>query len=81
MSPRPRKKIDLDTYEGRVAWRLRALRARAKLTVEEMAEKLGVDNQTVYNWERGRHQPKISLLPKIAQVLGMKRAIDILPRE
>ena len=79
MSPRPRKKLDLDTFEGRVAWRLRALRNRANLSVEEMAEKLGVTGQCVYDWEIGRSQPKISLLPKIAEVLGIKGLRNILP--
>ena len=79
MSPRPRKAIDLDTFEGRFAWRLRVLREKAKLTVEEFAEKLGVTGQCVYDWEIGRSQPKISDLPKIAKAFGMKRLRDILP--
>ena len=67
------------TFDGRFAWRLQALRERAKLSVEEMAEALKVTNQCIYDWEAGRRQPKISDLPKIAQVLGIKRLRDILP--
>jgi len=78
---RPRKQLDLDTYEGRFAWRLKALRERAGLTVEEAAENIGVVADTLYSWERGRTQPKISDFPTIAKVLGVKKILDILPRE
>ena len=81
MSPRPRKKIDLDTYEGRFAWRLNALRERAKLSIEEMAEILGVTSQCIYDWEASRRSPKIFDLPKIAKALKMKKAKDVLPNE
>ena len=81
MSPRPRKDVDQNTYAGRFAVRLKMLREKAGWTVEELAEQLGVSDQTVYYWETGRRQPKISDLPKIAQVLGVKRVKDILPTQ
>jgi len=81
MTPRERKPLDLETYEGRFAQRLKALREKAKLSVEELATILGVSPHAVYYWESGRRQPKISDLPKIAEVLSMKKAKDLLPNE
>ena len=51
-----------------------ALRDKAKLTQEELAEKLGVDRSTVTKWETGGALPRASMLPKIASILGC--AID-----
>jgi len=79
--PRPRKKIDLDTYEGRFAWRLMALREKAGLTVEEAAEQIGVSFVTLYDWEGGRLRPDIRRLPKISEVYKVKKAKDLLPNE
>jgi len=78
---RPRKKIDLDTYEGRFAWRLMVLREKAGLTVEEAAEKIGIAAITIYGWERCYRQPRISELPKISKVYKVKKAKDLLPNE
>ena len=80
MSP-ARKPIDLDTYEGRIAWRLRALRKKAGLTVEEAAEQIGVAPTTLYGWETCYHQPKLSDLPKISEIYKVKKAKDLLPNE
>ena len=79
MSPRPRKQIDTTTYEGRFAVRLKMLREKAKLTVEQFAEAIGVKPITVYGWEQGRSSPHISNLPAIAEAFEFKRVRDILP--
>lgn len=81
MTPRARKELDLNTYEGRFADRLKKLREKAKLSAQDLAEKMGVSDQAVYYWETGRSQPKISDLPKIAEVLCVKKVKDILPNE
>ena len=78
---RPRKEIDTETYAGRFAARLTELREKKKLTAEEMAVLLEVSDQAIYYWESGRRQPHILDLPKIAKVLGVKKAKDILPNE
>jgi len=78
---RPRKKIDLKTYEGRFAWRLMVLREKAGLTVEEAAEKIGVHWTSVYDWERARKRPDIRKLPKISEIYKVKKAKDLLPNE
>ena len=81
MSARPRKTIDTSTYEGRVAERLKALRLKAKLTVEQAADKLEIAPTTIYGWEAGYRQPHVSEFPKIAAVYKVKKAKDILPAE
>ena len=81
MSPRPRKKIDLDTYEGRFARRLVELREKAGLTVEEAAEQIGVCAAAIYDWEKGRRRPDIKKFPKISEVYNLKWVKDLLPKE
>ncbi len=81
MSARPRKEIDMTTYTGRFAARLKMLREKAGLSVEELAESLGVTDQCIYDWEAARRQPKISDLPQISHAIGMKKAKDLLPNE
>ena len=75
-----RKAVDVSTFEGRFAVRLRTLREKAKLTHEEVAEALETSVTTVYRWEAGLRQPQISDLPKIAKVLKIK-ARTLLPEE
>lgn len=51
--------------------RIASARKAKGLTQEELAEKLGVSSQAVSKWENDLSCPDISLLPKLAQVLGM----------
>ena len=67
-----RKEPDLTTYAGRFAERLRKLREKKKLSVEELAEASGISRTTLYNWEQGRSQPLIGQLPQLADALGLK---------
>ena len=76
---KPRKEVDTSTYEGRFAVRLKVLREKAGLTVEEFAEKLSVKPITVYGWEQGRSAPHVGSFPAIAEVFKIKRPRDILP--
>ena len=81
MAARPRKEIDTSTYEGRFAARLKMLREKARLTPEQAAERIGVSVHSIYQWESGKRQPKISDLPKLAEILSTKKIKDILPPE
>lgn len=53
-----------------VSKNLAALRKRANLTQEQMAEKLHVTRQAVSNWETGKCQPDVETLTALSVVLG-----------
>jgi transcriptional regulator with XRE-family HTH domain len=67
-----RKQPDTSTYAGRFAVRLKTLREKAGLTVEEMAGALEISATSIYRWEADLRQPQISDLPKIADALSVK---------
>jgi transcriptional regulator with XRE-family HTH domain len=50
---------------------LRAARHNARLTQKEMAEKLGVSNSTLCNWENGLSFPDAPHIDKICELLGL----------
>lgn len=77
---RKRKEIDISTYTGRFAVRLRELREAAKLSVEELAEKSGLPKGTLYDWESAAKVPGIDRFPMLANALGVKPG-DLLPDE
>jgi len=79
MSPKPRKPVDVSTYEGRFAVRLRTLREKAKLTHEEAAAQIGVSATAIYHWEAGLKIPAVPKFPQIAEAYNLNRAKDILP--
>ena len=78
---RPRKEPDKETYSGRFAIRLRTLREKAGLTVDEVAEQVGVTLNTVYHWEKAYSFPKCEQLPLIAEVLKLKGVRAIFPEK
>lgn len=47
------------------------LRKERKLTQKEMAEALELSRQTVSNWEKGKIEPNIGVLSKIAEYFGV----------
>jgi len=47
---------------------IKALR-KPRLTQDEFAEKLGLSQSSISQWERGDSLPSADLLPKIARVL------------
>lgn len=46
-------------------------RKEMKLTQEELAGKLGVNNKTISRWETGKYMPDLSLFPLLSDVLGV----------
>ena len=68
---RPRKEVDTATYTGRFAVRLKMLRERAGLSVDELAEKSGVPRATLFTWEANEKIPGIDRLPQLAESLGV----------
>ena len=81
MSARPRKEIDLSTYEGRFAARLKELREKRKLSADELAEMLGVTINTVYHWEKAHSFPKCEQLPLLAEALKLKGVRLLFPEK
>ena len=76
-----RKQPDTDTYAGRFAVHIRALRLKAGLTVEELAERSGIPAPSLYHWEAGRFTPIVERLPDLAAGLGLKDVQKVLPKE
>ena len=54
----------------RLKTRIRELRARDRLSQEELAQKVGVRRETIGNLENGRYNPSLKLAMDIAQVFG-----------
>ena len=52
--------------------RLRELRARYRMSQEELARRVGVTRQTIIAIENGKYLPSLKLAFKIARVFGMK---------
>lgn len=50
---------------------LKAIREKAGLSQKKLAEKLGVDENTVWRWEAGRAYPSVDLGKQIAELLGV----------
>jgi len=73
MSPRNRKPVDVSTYEGRFAVRLRTLREKTGMTVEELAQKTGIQRSKLYFWESGTHAASLNDdLLSVANALNVK---------
>lgn len=50
---------------------IRELREAAGLTQVQLAQKVGVTPSAVYNWERGRNEPKASEVRSMARLFGV----------
>ncbi len=50
--------------------RIRELRARDRLSQEELARKVGVRRETIGNLENGRYNPSLKLAMDIAKVFN-----------
>ena len=51
---------------------IKQIRERKKISYEEIAFKLGVTTQTVYNWEQGKHIPNKVTREALADLLDEK---------
>lgn len=59
-----------DTPTGALMHWLAALIERSDLTVDDIAEQLGVDRTTVFRWLSGRTSPTVEQLDRMALMLG-----------
>jgi len=64
------KATDTDMAEV-IGNNLRAARMRAGLTLEHVAEVVGVEPVTVSRWESGTRSPSVSVLARLAQITGV----------
>lgn len=55
---------------------IKNIRKKANLSQKALAEKLGVSQQMIAQYEKGKRQPKIETIDKIATALGV-RIVDI----
>ena len=78
---RSKKEVDTSTYRGRFATRLTELRKKAKLSVDELAERTGIPKGTIHNWESARKSPTIDRFQELAKALGLKNPQKLLPDE
>ena len=62
--------------ENTIGKRIAALRREKGLKQEDVAQTLGVSSQAVSKWENDQSCPDISLLPKLAKLLGV--TVDVL---
>lgn len=60
--------METDNVFGR---NLTTLRKKVRLTRRELAEKLGINENTLTGYERDGHEPKYSILAKIADFFGV----------
>lgn len=80
------KEPDLSTYPGRFASRLKMLREKAGLSIDEMvtameAKGYPTASRTLYHWEAGRREPPLGALPVMASVLKQKSPRTLLPEK
>lgn len=63
--------------------RIRAWRVKARLSVKELAEAVGVDDSAVYHWESGRAAPRSENLGLVATAcgIGLSEFYGPLPRK
>ncbi len=54
-----------------VGARIRSARVKQHMTQIQLARQVGVEPATVWNWEKGKHDPQALTLPAVARVLGV----------
>lgn len=62
---------DILIPEWTLGERLTKARKSAGLDPTDMAERLGVSDRTIRNWEQGVHRPKLGTIRAYAQVTGV----------
>lgn len=58
--------------QGKIGKFISELRKEKNMTQQELADKLGVSNKTVGNWENGRNMPDLSLFRPLCNELDIK---------
>ncbi|WP_297301147.1 helix-turn-helix transcriptional regulator [uncultured Oscillibacter sp.] len=50
---------------------IRLLREQNDMTMEELAERVGVKHPAVFKWEHGRNNPSLKNARKLADIFGV----------
>lgn len=65
--------------------KLKSARELKNMSVDDLAEKIGVSRQTIYDWEAGKSEPRKGKLDKLREILNMTHAHHteafVLPRQ
>lgn len=69
-----RKTVKLNGYVAGVGLKVKEARKKAKLSQAKLAALAGLDNVLISRLERGKHEPTLSTLSRIAEALGVTRA-------
>ena len=56
-----------------------ALRAGRGLSVEQLADRLGVSRQALWYWETGQRMPRARMLARIAAEFGLSQSELLMP--
>jgi len=62
---------DEKTFFRDLGARIAQLRRDQNLTQQQLAELTGMSQQSVASWEVGRLRPAVSMLPRLARILGV----------
>jgi transcriptional regulator with XRE-family HTH domain len=52
-----------------IALKIKELRTNKGISVQQMADRLGVTRQAIYDWESARRQPTVKKIQQIAEIL------------
>lgn len=78
-TPAVREKWERTAFARAVANQVLRYRIEHDLSQRALAQRLGVSQGLVGRLELGEHEPRISTLQKLSQVLGLRFSIDIHP--
>ena len=55
----------------KVSEKIRYLRKSENITQKELGEKLGITGHNVFDWEKGKGEPSLDMLKKLADFFGV----------
>jgi len=84
MSP-AKKEVDMTTYSGRIAAKMRIVREKKQLDAAKVAKRMTkfgwpITMAAYRHWENGTRKQNVDAIPYIAKALGVKPH-DILPEK
>jgi transcriptional regulator with XRE-family HTH domain len=80
-NPTVREDWERTAFARAVANQVLRYRIEHDLSQRALAKRLGVSQALVGRLELGEHEPRISTLQKLSQILGLRFSIDIHPAE